>query len=240
MNKKVVLAGKIAGIVLGYFLVFFLAVFSTVSLLVKGDEVPAPDLLGKPLREAYAIAAKKGIYLKKIIGDFGGTYAPNTVVNQFPAPDTSVKGKSVVKIFVAAEVGQTVVPSLVSLSQKECEALLKKSRLKKGHSAFISAADIMPDSVISQSAPAGSRMAEGSAIDLLISKGSESRSFVMPDLIGKEAVKVLVFFESQGLKISKIEEVPYYGLKPGIILKQFPSPGFEISVKNLIGIQVSK
>ena len=240
MNKKVVLAGKIAGIVLGYFLVFFLAAFSTVSLLVKGDEVMAPDLLGKPLREAYAIAASKGIYLKKVVGDFGGTYAPNTVVNQFPTPETSVKVKSVVKIFVASEVGQTVVPMLVALSQKECEDLLKKSKLKKGHSAFITAADVLPDSVISQSAPAGSRIAEGSVVDLLISKGGESRSFVMPDLIGKEAAKVLVFFENQGLKISKIEEVSYFGLKPGIILKQFPSPGFEISAKNLIGIQVSK
>ena len=75
MNKKVVLAGKIAGIVLGYFLVFFLAAFSTVSLLVKGDEVMAPDLLGKPLREAYAIAANRGIYLKKVVGDFGGIQA---------------------------------------------------------------------------------------------------------------------------------------------------------------------
>jgi len=129
---------------------------------------------------------------------------------------------------------------LIALSQKECEDLLKKSKLKKGHSAFITAADVLPDSVISQSAPAGSRIAEGSVVDLLISKGGESRSFVMPDLIGKEAVKVLVFFENQGLKISKIEEVSYFGLKPGIILKQFPSPGFEISAKNLIGIQVSK
>jgi len=240
MNKKVLLAGKIAGIVLGYFLVFFLAVFSTVSLLVKGDEVKAPDLLGKPLQEAYAVAAQKGVYLKKIVGDFGGTYAPNTVVNQFPAPETSVKVKSIVKIFVASEVGQTVVPMLVALSQKEGEALLKKSKLKKGHSAFISAADVMPDVIVSQSLPAGSRTAEGSAVDLLISRGGESRSFVMPDLIGKEAVKVLVFFEGQGLKISKIEEVSYFGLKPGIILKQFPSPGFEISSKNLIGIQVSK
>jgi beta-lactam-binding protein with PASTA domain len=240
MNKNVVLAGKIAGIALGYFLVFFLAVFSTVSLLVKGDEVLAPDLLGKSLQEAYAIAAKKGIYLKKVVGDFGGTYVPNSVVNQFPAPETSVKVKSVVKIFVASEVGQTVVPRLVALSQKECEPLLKKSKLKKGHTAFISAVDVMPDCVISQSLPAGSRAAEGSAIDLLISKGGESRSFIMPDLIGKDAGKVLVFFENQGLKISKIEEVPYFGLKPGIILKQFPSPGFEISAKNLIGIQVSK
>ncbi len=131
MNKKVVLAGKIAAIAFGYSLVLFLAVFFTVSLLVKGEEVSAPDLTGMPLQDAYAAAARKGVYLKKIVGDFGGTYAPNTVVSQFPAAQTSVKEKSVVKIFVASEVGQTVVPQLVGLGQKESEALLKKSKLKK-------------------------------------------------------------------------------------------------------------
>lgn len=240
MNKKVVLAGKIVGIAAGYFLVLFLAVFSTVSLLVKGDEISAPDLIGKPLQEAYAIAARRGVYLKKVVGDFGPAFTPNSVVSQFPAPQTRVKERSVVKIFVASEVGQVVVPPLEALSLKEGEDLLKKGRLKRGHAAFITAANAMPDSVVGQSPPAGSRVSEGSAVDLLISRGGESRSFIMPDLIGKEAGKVLVFFESRGLKISRIEEVPYFGLKPGIILKQFPSPGFEIGAKNLIGIQVSK
>lgn len=240
MNKKVAWAGKAIGITLGYFLVFFLAVFFTVSLLVKGDEISAPDLNGMTLPQAYAAAAKKGVFLKKVVGDFGGAYAPNTVVSQFPAPATSVKEKAVIKIFVASEVGQTIVPQLVGLGLREGEALLKKSRLKKGHAAFLTAADVVPESVISQSQPAGSRVPEGSAVDLLVSKGGERRSFIMPDLIGKEAVKVLVFFEGQGLKISKIEEVPYFGLKPGIILKQFPAPGFEISAKAQIGIQVSK
>jgi serine/threonine-protein kinase len=240
MNNKVALIGKIVGIVLLYFLVFFLSVYSTVSLLVKGDEINAPDLIGKSLTEAYAIAAKKGIIIKKVVGDFGQAYAPNTVVNQFPAPDSGVKERSVLKIFVASEVGQTVVPELTARSQKGCDILLKNSKLKKGHVAFISSQDVPLDDVIGQSIPAGSRVAAGSAIDLLISKGGESISFVMPDLIGKPADKVLVFFETQGLKISKIEEIAYFGLKPGIILKQFPSPGFEISAKNLIGIQVSK
>jgi beta-lactam-binding protein with PASTA domain len=240
MNKKVMMIGKIAGIFLLYFLVFFLSVYSTVSLLVKGDEINAPDLIGKSLTEAYAIAAKKGIIIKKVVGDFGQAYAPNTVVNQFPAPDSGVKEKSVLKIFVASEVGQTVVPGLTARSQRGCDVLLKNSKLKKGHVAFISSRDVPLDDVIGQSVPEGSRIAAGSAIDLLISKGGESLSFIMPDLIGKQADKVLVFFETRGLKISKIEEVAYFGLKPGIILKQFPSPGFEISAKNLISVQVSK
>lgn len=240
MNKKMALAGKIAGIFAAYSLVLFLAVFFTVSVLVKGAEVSAPDLTGMPLNEAYALAARKGVYLKKVPGDFGSAYAPNTVVSQFPAPDTRVKEKAAIKVFVASEVGQTIVPQLVNLSQKESEGLLKKSRLKKGHTAFIAAPATMPDTVLSQSLPAGGRVAEGTAVDLLLSRGGEGVSYVMPDLIGKEAARVLVFFESRGLKISKIEEMPYFGLKPGIILKQFPAPGFEIGPRNLISIQVSK
>lgn len=240
MNKKLLLIGRIAGIVFLYFLVFFLSVYATVSLLVKGDEITAPDLIGKSLTEAYAIAAKEGIIIKKVVGDFGQAYAPNSVVNQFPAPASGIKEKSVLKLFVASEVGQTVIPGLIGKSQRECDALLKDSKLKKGHIAFVSSRDVPLDIVIGQSVPAGGRIAAGSAVDLLVSKGAESLSFVMPDLIGKPADRVLVFFETQGLKISKIEEVAYFGLQPGIILKQFPSPGFEISAKNLIGIQVSK
>lgn len=240
MSKKMALAGKIAGIFAAYSLVLFLTVFFTVSLLVKGAEVSAPDLTGMSLNEAYALAARKGVYLKKVVGDFGSAYAPNTVVSQFPAPATRVKEKAAIKVFVATEVGQTIVPQLVKLSQKEGEKLLKRSRLKKGHTSFIAAAATMPDTVLSQSLPAGGRVAEGTAVDLLISRGGEGVSWVMPDLIGKEAAKVLVFFESRGLKISKIEEMPYFGLRPGIILKQYPAPGFEIGARNQIGIQVSK
>ena len=61
MNKNVVLAGKIAGIALGYFLVFFLAVFSTVSLLVKGDEVSGSGSFREnPSRKRTPSPPKKG------------------------------------------------------------------------------------------------------------------------------------------------------------------------------------
>jgi hypothetical protein len=78
MNEKMMLLGKIAGIVMLFSLVFFLSIYFTVSLLVKGDEISAPSLVGKTLTEAYAVAAKKGIIVKKVVGDFGQAYAPNT------------------------------------------------------------------------------------------------------------------------------------------------------------------
>jgi len=231
---------RILGIASVYSFVFAASVFLTMSLLIKGDELTTPDLVGKTIKAAYEVAAQRGIYLRKVVGDFGGGYLPGTVVNQSPAPGTKVKAKSVVKIFVPLDLAQIVVPDLTGHSLRDSENILKKSKLKKGHVSYIVVKDVLLDMVVSQSYPSGSRIAENSAVDILVSRGPESPSFVMPDLIGKEASKVLVFFESKGLKLSKIEEVSYFGLKPGIIVKQFPSPGFEISTRNQVGIQVSK
>ena len=161
-------------------------------------------------------------------------------MSQIPAPGTTVKVNSLVQIFVPSDLALVIVPNLIDQSLRDGENALKKNKLKKGHVSYIGVKDVLPDQVVAQSVAAGSRVTENSLIDILVSRGAESTSYVMPDLIGKEASKVLVFFESKGLKLSKIEAVSYFGLKPGIVLKQFPSPGFEISPKNQIGIQVSK
>jgi len=240
MNKKVLQLSKIVGIVAIYSMIFVASIFFTMSLLIKGEEIVAPDLLGKNLKLAYEIASRKGIYLKKVPGDFGSAYTPNTVVNQFPSPGTAVKEKSVIKVFVASSQAQVIVPNLTQQSLKECEEQLKKSKLKRGMLSYITVDDIPAETVVTQSTAFGSRVSENSSIDLLVSRGAQNPSYVMPDLIGKPAARVLVYFESRGLKISKIEEVAYFGLKPGVILKQFPPPGFEISPRNLISIQVSQ
>jgi beta-lactam-binding protein with PASTA domain len=240
MNKALVRTIRILGVTAVYSLLFAASVFLTMSLLIKGDELATPDLIGKTIKSAYATAAQQGIYLKKTVGDFGSGYQPGTVVNQIPAPGTRVKEKSLVQIFVPSDLALVVVPNLIDQSLRDGENVLKKSKLKKGHVSYIGVKDVLLDQVVAQSVSAGSRVSENSLIDILVSRGAESASYMMPDLIGKEASKVLVFFESKGLKLSKIEAVSYFGLKPGIVLKQFPSPGFEISPKNQIGIQVSK
>ncbi len=197
-------------------------------------------MTAKSLTDAYDIAARNGIYLKKVTGDFGIGYAPRTVVDQFPDPGTHIKQGSAVKIFVASDVAQVIVPDLVGKDLKEAEDFLRQNKLKRGRLVALSARDVLLDTVVAQGRSAGSKVPEGAAIDLLVSRGADPPSYIMPDLIGKEAAKVLTFFESKGLKISKIEEIPYFGLKAGIILKQFPAPGFEIGPRNLIGLQVSK
>ncbi len=240
MNRKLLRLLKILGIAAGYAFLFIASMFLTMSLLIKGDEITAPDLVGQPVTQAYQIAARRGVYLKRVVGDFGSAYKPNTVVNQFPGAGTSIKEKSIIKIFVAPALAQVIVPDLGRMGLREADELLQKSRLRKGLVSYLGVRDVAADRVLAQAYPAGSRVNESTPVDLLLSKGADIPSYVMPDLIGREAARVLIFFESRGLKIARIEPVAYFGLKPGIVIKQFPAPGFEISSRNQIGIQVSK
>lgn len=240
MKKKLLLVARFMGFVFLYFIALVSSIFLTMNCLIKGEEVKAPSLVGLNLAEASAKALETGVYLKKIQGNYDKSYKPDTVIDQFPSPGLIVKRKSFVKVFVTSLLDEVTVPDLSGNSLKDCEDILREHNLKKHYVSYIDAQDVPVDYVIAQSVPAGSRVAERSDIDLLISKGRKSSSFIMPDLIGKSAEKVLFFFESRGLKISKITPVSYPGLQQGIVIKQYPSSGFRINSKNLISIQVSE
>jgi serine/threonine-protein kinase len=240
MNRKIVVVSKILGLVAFYSLILVASVFFTMSILIKGEELRAPDLVGKNLNEAYKMAANKGVYLKKVVGNYDQHYKPLTIIDQLPAPGTWVKEKSFVKVFVASELIEVIVPDLSGHSLKEIESILRESDLKKRFVSYMESAEVPVDFLVCQSYPPGVRVPRGAEIDLLVSKGKEEPSFIMPDLIGMELERVATFFEIKGLKTAKITEVPYPGLRPGIIIKQFPSSGFRINSKNLIDLRVSK
>lgn len=240
MKKKVLLVSKIMGMVLFYSLVLIASIFLTMSILIKGDEIRAPNLIGKNLSSAYQIGSSKGVFLKKEIINIDKNIKPLTVIDQFPAPGTLVKEKSFIKVYITPEVTEVIIPDLTQQPYKECDQILSENNLKKRYVSYINSSDIPMDHVISQSIAPGSRIPSGTGIDLLVSKGIRDTSYIMPFIIGMEAEKVVYFFESKGFKISKITRVPYSYLEPGIVVKQFPSPGFRINPRNLISIQISE
>ncbi|MDY0297844.1 MAG: PASTA domain-containing protein [Acidobacteriota bacterium] len=231
---------KVAAYAASYLLIFAAAVFLTMSLLIKGDEVLAPDFKGSTLPQARQEAKRSGVKLKCIAGNFDRHYAPETVIDQFPSPGVKVKEGSFVKVLVTSELVEVIVPDLTGHDLKSVDGMLEKTTLKRRLISYIDSPTAPVDLVISQSVPSGAKVPAGTPVDLLVSKGAADIAFVMPDLIGGDAARVVAFFETHGLRISNITEVPYPGLRPGVVIKQFPAPGYRISRRNLIGIQVSQ
>lgn len=240
MKRIMLKLAKIAGIVFFYSLILFASTFFTMSFLIKGEEVKAPELVGKSLKEAYEIASKNGFYLKKVTGNYSRNFKPLTIIDQIPEPGVNVKLKSFVKIFVTPEMTEVIVPDLSGYRLEESKKLIKENSLIKRHVSYISSEKVPANFIISQSLEAGSKVPINSEIDILVSKGKREKAYIMPDLIGKRADRVLVYFENLGLKIENITKVAYPGLEPDIIIRQNPAPGFKISVKNRISIQVSE
>jgi hypothetical protein len=73
----------------------------------------------------------------------------------------------------------------------------------------------LPKAPCSSSArkPASATRAEGVA--LLVSRGQRDLSYVMPDLIGRDARSVLEILERAGLKVTDVRYRSYPGVAPG-------------------------
>lgn len=240
MKRKFLLLSKTIGLIMFYLLVLIASVFLTMSLLIKSEEIPAPGLIGKSLNEAYKIASQSGVYLKKIEVNYDKNYQPMTVINQTPVAGTKIKEKSIIKIYITSEVIEVIVPDMTNYDIKEVEKILKENDLKKRYVSYIEADNIPLDLVVSQSYPPGSRIPRGSGVDFLVCRGKKEKSYMMPDIIGMRAAKVLVLFENKGFKISDIKELVYPDLDPGIVINQFPHSGHKINTKNVISAEVSK
>lgn len=231
---------KTFGIFLLYFFVFFLSVYFTMMILIKGEELNAPDLVGKSIMDAESIADNCHVFLKKVEGTYDKNVKPNIIINQVPSPGVRIKEKSIIKVFVPSQVLEVVVPNLSGLSLNDCDKILGENDLIKRYISYIDASDTPVDIVMGQSYPVGTQVPRGTEIDLLVSRGSKEISYIMPDLIGKKSGDILIAFEQLGLKMPTPTRVSYPGVESGVVVKQYPLSGFPINNKARISVEVSK
>ncbi len=238
IKKKLLKLARISGIIVLYFIILIITVFFTMKALIKGKETEAPNLIGKSLEQAQKIAVTQKVYLKRIDGNYDRHYDPLTVINQAPDPGVRIKEKSYITVFVTSDVVDVIVPDLVGYDLSDCEKLLSENNLRKRYVSYMDAEDVPVDFVIAQSYPPGARVPTGTEIDILLSRGAKEKSYIMPDVIGKYASDVKIYFEIRNLKVLE-NKVYYPGLQPGLVVRQYPLSGHPINVKARISIGVS-
>jgi beta-lactam-binding protein with PASTA domain len=80
----------------------------------------------------------------------------------------------------------------------------------------------------------------GTEVALLVNRGEESVSYVMPDVIGVNANRALDALRARGFRVAIVGELPYPGIPAGIVVRQSPPPGFQIRAGDPISLETSR
>ena len=90
-----------------------------------------------------------------------------------------------------------------------------------------------------QRPPAGvADVAQGAS--LLVSRGPAGTSYVMPDLIGRDAAAVVGALQAAGLKVAEVRYRSYPGVAPGVVLRQAPTAGHRVDPHTPLVLDVSR
>ncbi|MGD0782164.1 MAG: PASTA domain-containing protein [Candidatus Aminicenantales bacterium] len=226
--------------ILLYLVVFFASAVAASQILLRGELVTVPDLVGKTLDEARADAARKKTTLAVQGYQYDSRYERGRVIGQDPPATSRVKSHRSVKIVLSEGSEKVAMPKLEGRSLEWATQALKDAGLRKGRVSQIHTSQYAAGRIIAQYPAAETTLPRGAGVNFLVSQGAWEPYYIMPDLIEKKSSSVLRQLQELDFKVAEIHPSYYPGWDPGFILKQFPIHGFKVQKKNQIALEVSK
>jgi eukaryotic-like serine/threonine-protein kinase len=238
LRTRVWSAGKLLLLGGGLLLTYLLFAAAGMRIALKTREVTVPDLQGKSVNEASAVLADAGLHLHVEEGRRLDPKIPaGQILTQEPQAGIRTRRDRSVKAWVSAGPRATVVPALAGESEWAAHLRIQQDGLEVAAVAEIRTADYPSGTVVSQMPPAKS---SGSRVALLVNRGERGETFVMPDLIGVNGDRAADVLRASGFRIAVVGDHPYPGVPAGIVLRQSPQAGFEISRGDTISLEVSR
>ena len=211
-------AGKL--LLLGGALVATYGVFAAASmrLALRAREVQVPDLTNHSANEATTIAA-------------------GHVITQEPVAGTTARRQRSVKVWLSAGPRATTVPVLTGESERAAQFRLAQDGLAILGVSEIRTATYASDIVVAQD-PAAHGV--GAGVSLLVNRGTQGATYVMPDLIGVNGDRAAEVLRGHGFRVAVVGSTPYPGIASGIVVRQSPQAGFQIAPGEPISLEVSR
>jgi eukaryotic-like serine/threonine-protein kinase len=231
LGKLFILAGALAVT----FLVFFgLAMRAALDT----REVRVPELVGRPISDATRVLTELGLPLRVDENLRSDEKVPDgQIMQQDPGPGITARRGRTVRVWVSSGPRATTVPVLVGQTERTARLRLEQDGLEVGSISEFRSPDYPADAIVSQDPPAKSRAPE---VALLINRGEQAATFVMPDVIGMEGERAAQVLRTRGFRVAIVGSQPYPGVPAGTIVRQQPAGGFQVGPSDTIAIEVSR
>jgi len=188
-------------------LLFILSIFLG-PLTRHGKNKTVPNVVGKSFEEAEKILNNSGFDVEVQDSIYSDTSAKGSVLRQVPDGDATVKISRTVYITINRRVPPLVeMPNLKDFSLRNADLQLRNMGLRIGDTSYVH--DFAKNTVQEQNykgapiAP-GTKIQQGSEIDLVLSDGLGETEFTVPNLVGMTFNEAKGFLESNGLSFLSI------------------------------------
>lgn len=220
--------------------IFFLSAILSYRIVLKGEMVTLPDIVGKTLEEARAELEKKRLFVARKGIRFDSHWERGKIIFQDPSSGSRIKINKIVKVILSAGSEKITVPQLIGRGLQSVNGTLKDAGVRKGKISQVHTPRYAAGKIIAQYPLASEEIGRNSRVSLLVSQGEIEKKYLMPDLIGKRAEFLIPKLEEMEFKVGDVRYSYYPGLDSGIVIKQTPPHGYRIQKRNLITLEVSK
>jgi len=201
-------------------------------------EVIVPPLIGQPVGAASAAVADRGLALRVDESRRADPkIAAGRIAQQDPAPGSVARRGRTVRVWLSTGGRVTAVPRLIGEGERSAQLRLQQDGLAVATVSEIRSNDFPADVVIAQDPPAGGRAA---AVSLLVNRSERAASYVMPDLIGVNGARAADVLRSDGFRVAVVAQNPYPGVPAGVVLRQSPQAGFQVTPGDTVSLEVSR
>jgi eukaryotic-like serine/threonine-protein kinase len=194
----------------------------TVTVSSGPATVTVPDVSNLTRAQATAKLQRSG--LQETTEQQGSaTVAKDRVISTDPLAGAKVAQGSVVTVTVSSGPTLVKVPDVTGETQGDAAAALSGVGLKQGTVTQQVSASKDPGTVLSQSPPAGSSLASGKPVNLVVAKAP--RDVQVPSLVGQAEADAAAALGSVGFVPQVVSKPVSDPAQDGMVLRQRPSAG---------------
>jgi eukaryotic-like serine/threonine-protein kinase len=238
VRPRVVRVGKLLLLVAGLVVTFVVFAAVAMRVAVRALEVRVPELIGKPVDQARAEATELGLVVRVDEGRRPDPTVPaGHVLGQDPPPGSTARRQRSLRLWVSSGPRVVLAPNLIGESERAAQIRLTQEGVTTATVAEIRDRDYPPDVVIAQDPPPQSRTSD---VRLLVNRGEDRASYVMPDLIGVNAARAADVLRAKGFRVSIVSQQSAPGIPPGLIIRQVPAGGYQVHPGDAISLEVSQ
>ncbi|MGW5370798.1 Stk1 family PASTA domain-containing Ser/Thr kinase [Streptomyces sp. NPDC004009] len=215
----------------------FLGVGAGVWYINSGQFTKVPPLLAKTEEQATARLKESGLHVKEVKREFNDTVESGTVVSSDPTAGSRIRGNGSVTLVISRGPRIVKVPDLRGVPLAEARSRLKSAGLEPGMVSRDFSDSVARGSVVGTDPETGTARHAGSAIALLVSKGSPVD---VPDVAGEDPDSARQDLQDAGLKVRIAAQRVNSEYDRGQVARQSPGAGGRAAEGDTVTLTLSK